>query len=331
VPAELHKTLDINIRYFLKIFFNNKNKQKNMKQTKTINLAIAALFLIGLGFAGCKKNKDVPLPQIGGYNNSDEVGATNLKAYWGLEGNGTEGKSGTLPTSTVGVTYTTGVRGQAASFANGYIYFASAVGGALTSNQPFTVSAWIQASNNFLNGGNPPANNHPYQYFQMARPGQLFGDINLTYEAGAYGPASDTMFLKSLYSDAGGLQDAVNNYGIAGTEYKVVKKAGTSQWVNVVTTYNPAGGTGAQSIFRIYADSVQVNNINFENRGTNSFAYTPHEIIIGGWYNNIPGKTVSADTWTTPFTGKIDEIRIWNKLLTRDEITAIYQLGKAGR
>lgn len=280
----------------------------------------------------CNKNKDVPLPQIGGYNNSNEVGAANLKAYWALDGNGTESKSGTAPTSSVGVTYAAGgVKGQAATFANGYLYYASAVGGALASNQPFTVSVWIQGTNNFLAGGNPPANNHPYQYFQMARPGQLFGDISLTYEAGAYGPASDTMFLKSLYSDAGGLQDAVNNYGIAGTEYKVVKKAGTGLWVNVVTTYNPAGGTGAQSIFRIYADSALVSNTNFENRGTNSFVYTAHEIIIGGWYNNIPGKTVTADTWTTPFTGKIDEIRVWNKLLTNAEIVALYQLGKAGR
>ncbi len=288
--------------------------------------------IVSVLLAGSCNKDDDPLPPIGGYNNSDEVAAANLKAYWGLNGNGTEGKSGANPTSTSNVTYGAGgVRGQAASFADGYLYYASAVGGALISNQPFTVSAWVQASNNGLVGGNPPANNHPYQYFQMARPGQLFGNINLLYEAGAYPIASDTMFFKSLYSDAGGLQDAVNNYGVAGTDYKVVKKAGTGQWVHVVTTYNPTGGSGAESIFRIYADSTKVNNTNFENRGTNSFAYTPHEIIIGGWYNNIPGKVVSADTWTTGFTGKIDEIRIYNKLLTDAEIIALYQLGKAGR
>ncbi|TAL46776.1 MAG: hypothetical protein EPN92_05560, partial [Chitinophagaceae bacterium] len=248
-----------------------------------------------------------------------------------LDGNGTESKSGTAATSSIGVTYTTGIKGQGASFTDGYLYYASAIGGAFTSNQPFSVSAWVQATNNGLAGGNPPANNHPYQYFQMARPAQLFGNINLMFEAGQYVVASDTMTFKSLYSDAGGLQDEINNYGIAGTEYKVVKKAGTGLWVHVVTTYNPAGGTGAQSIFRIYADSALVSNINFENRGTNSFVYTPHEVIIGGWYNNIPGKTVSADTWTTAFTGKIDEIRVWNKLLTTDEISALYHLGKAGR
>lgn len=303
-----------------------------MKQTKTI-LAIA--IVITTIATSCKKSDstpDVPLPQIGGYNNSDEVGGANLKAYWPLDGNGNESKAGTAPTSSSGVTFGTGgIKGQAATFANGYLYYASAVGGALTSNQPFTVSAWVQAANNGLAGGNPPANNHPYQYFQMAKPGNLFGSINLLIESGQYLTTSDTLTLKSIYRDAGGTQDNINNYGIAGTEYKVVKKGGTNQWIHVVTTYNPAGGSGNQSIFRIYADSVLVSNKNFENRGASSFAYSAHEIIIGGWYNNIPGKTVTPDTWTTAFTGKIDEVRVFNKLLTTAEIYALFELGKAGR
>lgn len=303
-----------------------------MKKFSSVYLVLGCGLLFTVITAGnCKKNNDVPLPQIGGYNNSDEVAAANLKSYWSME-NGNENKSGAAPTSTAGVTFGSGgVKGNAATFSNGYLYYASAVGGALASNQPFTVSAWIQSTNNFIPGGSPPANNHPYQYFQLARPGQLFGSINLLHEAGAFRVASDTMFLKSLYADAGGLQDAVLCCGTAGVDYKVVKKAGTGEWVHVVTTYNPAGGTGAQSIFRIYADSLQVNNKLFENRGSNSYVYTPHEVIIGGWYNNIPGKTVSTDTWTRPFNGKIDEVRIYSKTLTDAEIIALYKLGKAGR
>ncbi len=303
-----------------------------MKKTKMI-LALSIVF-VGIS-TSCKKkssNEDIPLPTIGGYNNSNEVAAANLKSYWPLDGNGNESKTGTTPTSSTGVTFGSGgVKGQSATFANGYLYYASAVGGSLTSNQPFTVSAWVQAANNYIAGGSPPANNHPYQYFQMSRPGQLFGNINLLIEAGQFGTTSDTLTFKSIYSDAGGLQDNINNFGIPGTEYKVVKKANTNQWVHVVTTYNPAGGTGNQSIFRIYADSVLVSNKNFENRGSAAFAYSAHEVIIGGWYNNIPGKSVTTDTWTTPFTGKIDEIRVYNKLLTESEINALYNLGKAGR
>ncbi len=302
------------------------------RQFLGIYLILACSLMATVIITGCDKDNDDPaLPPIGGYNNSDEVGAANLKANWTLDGTGNERISGTGPTGSAGVTYVAGVRGQAANFNNGYLYYASAVGGPLASNQPFTVSAWIKTSNNGLAGGSPPANNHPWQYFQMARPGQLFGSINLLHEAGNYPTASDTMFLKSLYADAGGLQDAVLCCGTAGVDYKVVKKAGTGQWVHVVTTYNPTGGTGTESIFRIYADSVQVNNTLFENRGANSYVYTPHQIIIGGWYNNIPGLQVSGDTWTTPFVGMIDDVRVWNKTLTPAEIAALYKLGLAGR
>lgn len=300
-----------------------------MKKVSKTFLAMAAASLVIIG--SCKKKEDATLPQIGGYNNSDEVAATNLVAYWDLDGSGNEKKTGTAPTASVNATYVPGVKGQAVQLNAGYLFYASALG-ALTSNQPFTLSAWIQVANNGLAGGNPPANNFPYSYFQSTIPGQLFGNLTAMIEAGQYGTASDTLVLKAIYKDFnGGTQDNINNYGNAGTEYNVVKKAGTNEWVHVVTTYNPAGGTGSQSIFRIYADTVLVSNTNFENRGANSFKYTAGSVIIGGWYNNIPGQTVTPDTWTQPFTGKIDEVRLFNKLLTADEIKAIWNLGKAGR
>ncbi len=301
-----------------------------MKRITKNTLVITAFGLATL-IACNKSNDDIPLPNIDGYANSDAVASANLVAYWPLDGNSTDKKRNLAATSVSNVTYTTGIKGQGGQFANGYIYSANALT-SLATNQPWTVSAWIQVANNGLAGGSPPANNHPYQYFQATVPSSLFGNINLLVEAGQYPTASDTLFFKSLYKDpSGGQQDAVNNYGIAGTDYLVVKKGGTGQWIHMVTTYNPAGGTGAQSIFRIYADSAQVSNKLYENRGTNAFTYTSGEVIIGGWYNNIPGKTVSADTWTTAFTGKIDEVRVFSKVLSTDEITALYHLGKAGR
>jgi hypothetical protein len=222
-----------------------------------------------------------------------------------------------------------GVRNQALSLTNGYLYYAQAMA-ALATNQPFTVSAWVQVTNT-KDAPTAPMN-VPYQYLQLAIPGQLFGNFNGLIEAGQFKFSSDTLAIKSIYKDKnGGTQDNINNFGTVGTDYKVVKKAGTGQWVHIVTTYNPNGGTGAESIFRIYADGVLVSNKNFENRGANNFKYTAGETIIGGWYNNIPGKTVSTDTWTVPFNGKIDEIRVWNKLLPESDITALYDLGKAHR
>ena len=304
----------------------------NMKKTqlKVFLFAIAIIFSSSLVFTSCDKNKDVVLPPIGGYNNSDEVGAANLVGYWNFDGDGKEAKSGSMPSSSVGATYGTGgVRNQALSLTNGYLYYAANMA-AFTTNTAFTVSAWVQVTN--TGGATSGPSNVPYQYFQSAIPGQLFGNFNGLIEAGQYKVASDTLVVKSIYKDLNnGTQDNINNYGTVGTDFKVVKKAGTSQWVHIVTTYTPTGGTGAQSIFRIYADSALVSNKNFENRGIASFKNTAGEIIIGGWYNNIPGKTVSTDTWTVPFNGKIDEIRVYNKLLPESDIIALYQLGKANR
>lgn len=301
-----------------------------MKKVTKSAWAIAAVVLFA--GVGCgDKNNDIVLPDINGYASSDAVASANLVAYWPLDGAGNEKKTNTAPTASVNATYGTGIKGQGVTLNGGYLYYASPLG-ALSTNQPFTLSAWLQVTNNGLAGGNPPANNFPYSYFQSTIPGQLFGNLTAMIEAGSYPVVNDTLVLKAIYKDFnGGTQDNINNYGIAGTEYKVVKKAGTNQWVHVVTTYNPRGGTGAQSIFRIYADNVLVSNTNFENRGVNSFKYTAGEVIIGGWYNNIPGKTVSADTWTQPFKGKIDEVRLFNKLLSADEITALMNLGLAGR
>jgi hypothetical protein len=300
---------------------------------KKRNLVLfTSLFFLGasvISISGCDKNEDVSLPPIGGYNSSDEVGAANLKGYWSFDGNGTEAKSGTAPTLSNGVTFVSGgVKGQAASFTNGYLYYAANLA-PLASNQPFTVSAWVQVKNT-KDAPTAPMN-VPYSYFQLTRPGQLFGNFTGLIEAGQYSHLSDTLVVKSIYADAGGgLQDNINNYGNVGTDFKVLKKAGTNQWAHIVTTYNPTGGTGTQSIFRIYGDSVLVSNTNFEVRGQ-PFMYTPGEVIIGGWYNNIPNKSVSTDTWTVPFNGKIDEIRVWNKVLPLSDIIALYQLGKAGR
>ena len=86
-------------------------------------LVIASSFFIA--FSSCKKNHDVTLPPIGGYNSSDEVAATNLVAYWNFDGNQNEIKSGTAATSSDRVTYTSGVKGQAVKLDSGYLFYNS--------------------------------------------------------------------------------------------------------------------------------------------------------------------------------------------------------------
>lgn len=299
-----------------------------MKQKNLFLLAFFSVLSVTV-LTSCDDDDDIDLPPIGGYNNSDEVASANLVGYWSMDGDGKENKTGTAPSSSVGVSFGAGgVKGQAATFTNGYLYYASALA-PLTSGQPFSVSAWVQVKNT-KDAPTAPMN-VPYAYFQHAVPGEEYGNFTGLVETGQYSHLSDTLVVKSIYRNAGGVQDNINNYGVVGVDYKVNKKAGTNQWVHIVSTYTPTGGTGTQNIFRIYADSVLVSNKNFEDRLANTFVAATNEIIIGGWYNNIPGKQVNGNTWTVPFNGRIDEIRVWKKALTPAEIQGLYLLGKAGR
>src|SRR5687767_8811525 len=188
-----------------------------MKRKNLLLLAFT-FSILSVAVLSCDdKDDDIILPPIGGYNNSDEVGAANLVGYWNFDGDGKEKKTGTGPTNSAGVTFGSGgVKGQAATFTNGWLYYAAPLA-PLTSNQAFTVSAWLQVKNTKDAPTGPM--NVPYAYFQSAIPGQLFGNFTGLVEAGQYSHASDTLVLKSLYKDAtGGLQDNINNYGAVGTE-----------------------------------------------------------------------------------------------------------------
>ncbi len=298
-----------------------------MKTTKNSMYALLAggLLLTAFTFNACKKKTTDPtLPTIGGYNNSNEVAAANLKAHWGFEGNGNEDISKTAPTTTANATFAAGgVIGQAVTLDNGYLYYANPLG-ALTTGGSWTLSAWIQVANN------QETTNTPSLYFQSAVPGKLFGNINGMIETGHYKSISDTLDVKAIYQDLnGGTQDNINNYGVLGTDYQVVKGGGTNKWIHLITTYD--GSNVAHNIFQLYANGVKVGNKQFEDKTVNSFKYSANEVIIGGWYNNVPNKAVSVDPWTLPFKGKIDEIRVYNKLLSAAEIKALYDLGVAGR
>jgi hypothetical protein len=52
-------------------------------------------------------------------------------------------------------------------------------------------------------------------------------------------------------------------------------------------------------------------------------------LVLGGFLAKITG--ASTDSWQGNLTGQLDEVRIYNKALTDAEISALYQLEKAGR
>ncbi|MBK5269836.1 MAG: hypothetical protein JJE22_02360 [Bacteroidia bacterium] len=291
-----------------------------MKTKTKINVAFAALFLIGLGFASCKKNKDkdVALPTIGGYNNSDEVASTNLVAYWNFDGTQNEIKSGTTATSSARVTYTTGIKGQGVLLDSGFLFYNSIP--ALTGMTTFSVSAWVLVRNN-----GAPANSFTSMIFQTSKPNSTFGNINLGLETSWKPATNDTLVVHGWYTDPpGGLQDNRNDpYGTPSVG-AVLDTAG--KWINLIMTVSNSNPVS----FLIYANGRSIGAYN--SRGTSLYTpLTPSSVIIGGWMNNVPGQPHTSDTWPHAFVGSIDQVRVYNKVLSQDEITALNQLERAGR
>ena len=294
-------------------------KKKSFGYVST--LLIAAIVLT-VAVVSCKKKADVPLPTIGGYNNSNEVAAANLMAHWTFDGTQAEDKSGNAPAQVVGASYITGIKGQAVSLTNGFLYYTGVTG--LTSvTTSFSVSVWFQVQDNGTATGGTPS--ELFQYVKASpAANDAFGNINFTLETGQFKhtPATgyDTLILQPTYRDqAGGTQNTINNYPL------VLVKDTANKWVKSTITYDPT-----THLFNLWVNAVKVGN--FSDRGTNVYTPAPTtKAVIGAWIANVTGSGVNPQAFTVPFNGAIDEVRVFNKALTDAEINSLYLLELAGR
>lgn len=299
-----------------------------MNKRKIFSEALYGITVAGLCLLmSCDKENPNHLPpvspaqfagKIEGFDSSGQVASDHLIAYWSFDGTEKEMISGTAPTTTSNDTYQdNGVRGKALKLNGGYVYYASQIPKFDSSLTSFTVSEWVQ----ILNNGKTPTLS-----FTIARPGQFWGNINFLLETGQR-QASDTnnLIVHPDYADVNGhTQDNLNASWLSSYKSPVI---GADKWVNLVTTYDRPSGT-----FQVWANGIMIGAPDYQNRGKNYFKCTvPNEVIIGGWYNNIPGKKLTADTWTVPMTGSIDEIRVYDTALGAADIKALYELGVAGK
>jgi hypothetical protein len=306
---------------------------KSIKQYINGYTCLLAIAVISL--SSCKKDgnpNDLPEVstesyegKIDGFNNSDEVFAENLVAYWSFDGTKNELKSSTAPTATANDAFVPdGIKGQAIRLTSGYLFFGTQFEKFKTDVfKSFSISAWIQ----ILNNGSKRT-----MLFQLARPGVFNGNINFALNTNAF-PASDVDNLKiqpTFSTVGGGTQDNVNakrdNPGDANYFPYLTPKIGANKWTHVILTYS-----GTTGVFNIWADGIKIGA--YPNRGTaanNLFkSYEPSQVIIGGNYNVIPGMAVNADANFAAMTGNIDELRVYNISLPDAHVKALYNLGLA--
>ena len=293
--------------------------------------ALLGLFILN----ACSKSSTAKLPPINGYNTSNDVASASLLAHWTFDGTNNETISGTAPSVTTGASFSTGVKGQALTLANGYLVFPTipklSSANAISS---VSVSCWVNTDNRDslassvfaitkATGAQTDWNDGPVNVYLET------GKNHLTYD--------DTLVLHSAFAtySTGSRQggDNINDYGVRGTDFQTVH--GTKKWVHYVMRYDASG-----SNIDIYANGVRVSNNNFRNRTTGTppvglgaiVSPTPTQVLIGAFPNAAVGYAGSAtQAWQGLYVGSIDEIRVYNVALTDLEIGSLYQLELVGR
>jgi hypothetical protein len=98
-------------------------------------------------------------------------------------------------------------------------------------------------------------------------------------------------------------------------------------WVHVLGVYDgtAAGGTGTASIYLngVLADTHTGDDTSHAGLNTN---VNPGQ-IAGIGAQPTSATTNPPDTFTTPFSGAVDEIAVWNRVLNADEIAYLYNGG----
>lgn len=285
--------------------------------------------LIVLFAISCKKTTDVALPPIGGFNNSGEVGKSDLIAYLPLDGTGEESISKTSPVTTLSVSFPDGKKSKCASFTKGYMAY-PAIAALSANTSSYSISCWFTAYNNKTDNGGSAT-----MLVTLTRPNEWAGNFNMMCETGWKPVDNDTLVLKGLLVSREGnpaadsWQDSRNEPSKGGDQ--AIKLASTSSketWVHGVITYD-----ATNSNFLIYANGKKVSNPEWEVRtGVNDLVFNSGltRLVLGAFGTNVPGNG-TVESWQVPMTGKLDEVRIWKKALSSQEIDALYQLESAGR
>jgi hypothetical protein len=272
------------------------------------------------------------LPSIDGFTSSNQVAAANLAAYWPFDNSTTENNSGKAPALSGGtISYVAGKLGTAAHFNNAWLTYPStatwaspdnsvgSVGNNDTLKNGFTISMWMQVPDTSLLTNafclvSPNIPNYPLMgIWYRKHAGNIFDFDGGAGTVDKNGPTID-------YADFQ-----------AGGKY-TFKDSLT--WAFIAMVYD----TASHSLL-YYANNIKIATVALP-APTNSeplLMIAPNYATFGTveGYQRTPGDNNSANTVplyiSDGLTGNIDDVRLFNKTLTAQQLSDLYQLGNQGR
>lgn len=293
------------------------------KQIFSITGFVAAA-LLALTFTSCSddnKKDNATLPN-GSYNTSDDVAADNLVAKFSFENDVTDAKGNITGGAATGTSFVAGAKGQAWQGASaGYVLY-SGVSSKVIGIESTTISTWVKTA---------AVSTGAESWFQVLNDSNWIGNLFIIQESGAMG--NDSTFIKFKVDNW-----KATNWKEQWTELNNEKriKIADNTWHHVVCSYD-----ALTSKVAIYVDGVKRDlpasvTDKFQDDPTKgglpfgSLAFkNATKFVFGCYKQNLPGG--APDTWMKNFTGALDEFRIYNKALADADVTALYQLEKAGR
>jgi len=303
---------------------------------------LAMAGITALAITSCSKSSGSSAPPlIGGYVSSDSVASSALVAYWPLDGNGNDIKGVQSGTAHGSVSYITGIRGQAYQGDTTGTYISCNPNSSLVGLTSYTVSVWVKNPVAAKKPGNGTAHTSAEGIFFMSDGHNANNEFIIESDnASANQLATDSMAIHWGFDDPGstGWQGfTMNSWGTdtatSGWEHLVMTYDGTSSNYIAYWNANPVGVSSAWSSGNYVTPTQILNgptgtgtplgNINFSSA-------TPVAITIGAWPPASIGGLYGLNE-ANSFAGSIDELRVYNRALTQQEITGLYLNGRAGR
>ena len=291
-------------------------------------IALSVLF-VGLAFSSCKKDDSGSNPNDGRIDPST-IATANLIAYWGFE-NSPQDAVGKRGVASSAITYPVGRRGNALQAGpNSYISFNLPATDPIATMTDFTIAMWLKAP--ALSTTGVPC------YFQLSA-GDTWNGALAVYQDNNGDNTSDSLMMKAYFQKVG-----VTWAGqwIAQSNPSMV----ADKWFHFVINYSSATSTSTIYInggaYKIVTTSAYGLTTRYQDDpGDPTIAGFPNGVaplgalnlglsggnakgVIGDWANLTVFPGVDPQDWLGHFTGQIDELRIYNKALSDQEVLDLY-------
>ena len=272
---------------------------KNLSLLKTYYYKAYAINEKGLTY-GEEKSFFVP---VNGYSTSSQVAASSLVAHWAFNGNYIDSVSKVLGTANHAseISLVPGKMGQAVQVKSpGYIN--SNVTGTIANLKSFTMVCWIMQPASLASG--------PTTYFPFS-----LNKAGYSWEGTKFFMLFDTHDNATNSLGKIALMDQWFDKG------QVWPKMLDGNWHQMAISFD--GDTGA---LRVYVDGALLPQ-------SSTTTFTPQNNFGDADSFTLGGPddaTNTANGWMNSLSGNLDEFKVFNKVLTADEILALYALQNSG-